>query len=237
MEDYKLIPLNNGRFTKVSPEDYEWLSQFKWYEHQGYVKRGNYQKGVGKKPQIQMHREILNPPEHLEVDHINRDGLDNRRSNLRTATRMQNTHNTGPRKRGNSKYKGVCYLAKGNHQKRWRVQFNHGGKRLYSDCFATELEAAQAYNKAAKKFLGEGSYAFLNDVPEGDVDINKPQLRATNKTGYRGVCQDGKGFVASIRVRSIRKHIGTFKTPLEAALAYDEKARELLGDKVKLNFP
>ena len=92
------------------------------------------------------------------VDHINGDGLDNRRSNLRSATKQQNTFNQKARG-GTSKYKGVCREEKSNS---WRAYITHNGRRISLGRHQTEEDAATAYNLAARKLFGD--FARANDV-------------------------------------------------------------------------
>jgi hypothetical protein len=105
-----------------------------------------------------MHRQILNAPDSLIVDHINGNGLDNRKANIRTATYTQNSCN---RKKANkdtwSQYKGVTFNAK---RKKWKARIQVHGRKIYLGSFNAETNAAKAYDKAAKKYHKE--FAALN---------------------------------------------------------------------------
>jgi len=108
---------------------------------------------------LRMHRIILDAPDNKYVDHINRDGLDNRQCNLRLATNAQNIANQAARPGLSSRYKGVHRVKRKCRLRRpWRAYCST--KKL--GYFATEREAALAYNRAAKKKWGE--FALLNDV-------------------------------------------------------------------------
>ncbi len=98
-------------------------------------------------------------PEDMEVDHINGNGLDNRRKNLRICTRLQNVRNTPKRKDTQSKFKGVHFLKK---RDKWIARIQVEGKRINSGYFNTELEAAKRYNELATKYHEE--FAYLNPV-------------------------------------------------------------------------
>jgi hypothetical protein len=158
---YRRINLGEGRFTIVEPPDFYQLNHFHWYaEGQDvhiYAVR-NIIKARGKSTTIRMHREIMNAPAGLLVDHRNNDTLDNRRANLRLATYSQNKINSRRDKsKTSSRYIGVS-LVKSNGK--WRAYINCDRKRIYLGRFASETEAAKAYDDAAKKYHGE--FARLN---------------------------------------------------------------------------
>ena len=107
-----------------------------------------------------MHRQIMNAPKGIVVDHINRNGLDNRKANLRFATVSQNNWNS--RKGfncGSSKYKGVSWS---KDKKKWAVWLSVNKKNKQFGYFDDEKEAARVYNEVAKKHRGE--FAVLNNV-------------------------------------------------------------------------
>jgi hypothetical protein len=99
-----------------------------------------------------MHRQILNPKESDHVDHINGNGLDNRRDNIRACSCSQNLMNRQNHRPTTSGYKGVS-LHKRN--KTWRATINLNGKQIYAGCYATPVEAALAYNAKAIELFGE----------------------------------------------------------------------------------
>jgi hypothetical protein len=107
---FRLIPLTRGEFAKVSPCDYPSMARFNW--HAQRAAHGYYAALCrtinGKKKTIFMHSLIMNPPAGLMVDHIDGDGLNNCRPNLRIATNAQNNRNCCAKINGKSKYKGVC---------------------------------------------------------------------------------------------------------------------------------
>ncbi len=148
----KKIELSKGKEALVSDEDWEELSRTAWYEEDGYaVGRPNLVEMVG------MHRWIMNAPEELMVDHINWDGLDNRRENLRLARRLDNSRNLRVNKAGrSSRYKGVSLHRNG----KWKVQVRVEKKNVTVGYFFIEEEAARAYDKAAVE--AHGAFASLN---------------------------------------------------------------------------
>lgn len=145
----KRIPLTQGKFAIVDDEDFDWLNQWKWYA----ARRGKVYYAVrgirikGKRHGIQMHRLILEPPLGLEPDHINNDGLDNRRANLRLCTRSQNRANSRKQPNCSSRYKGVSWNKRGRH---WTAYITTNYKRRHLGCFDDEEQAAAIYNAAAK---------------------------------------------------------------------------------------
>ena len=161
---YSKIPILGGHFALVDNEDFDYLSKFTWYLTKprtvSYAIRNRLASEGKAGETIRMHREILAMPG--PVDHINRNGLDNRRANLRPATESQNSQNRGIRSDNTSGYKGVgIYKPRGN----WRARISpEPGVRITVGYFDTPLEAAIAYDAAAVKYHGE--FAVLN-FPEG----------------------------------------------------------------------
>ena len=97
----KLLPLTKGYFAKVDDEDYERLARSSWHVNipsRNYIRAIGYVKRTGKYEKVYLHREIINAPNAIDVDHINGDPLDNRKSNLRLATTSQNRANSNLRK-------------------------------------------------------------------------------------------------------------------------------------------
>lgn len=151
----KKIKLTQGKFALVDDADYEWLVQFKWCIVK--VRRIYYAIRAVQGKTVYMHRFMLEAPKDMDIDHINHNGLDNRRANLRICTHIQNLQNKRSSCNGTSKYKGVSWCKR---DKKWTAQIEHGGQSAYLGRFANELEAANAYDKAAKELHGE--FAYLN---------------------------------------------------------------------------
>jgi hypothetical protein len=142
------IPLNKGKVALVTASDYELLSTFRWralrVRHTWYAVTV-----TDGKREMYMHDFILQADSGQQVDHINGDGLDNRRCNLRPTTHALNQAN----KRqvwSASKYKGVT--RRGN---RWRAYITVAGRFLSLGTFATPEDAARAYDAAARQHFGE----------------------------------------------------------------------------------
>ena len=160
---FRRIPLSRGKYAIVDPEDYERLSKYKWHIVGGastyYAARNTGQRIGEKRIVIKMHREILRVPDGMFVDHINHNGLNNRKANLRHATQAQNARNRRKGHRGNfhSKYKGLTWYRR---EKRWAVRIMVDCKSKFIGYFDNEIDAAKAYDQAAMKYHGE--FASLN---------------------------------------------------------------------------
>lgn len=146
----------------VDDEDYEKLKHYRWSYYKGT--RGTiYAHTHVNRVITKMHRmimEITDPS--IFVDHINGNGLDNRKCNLRIVNEHQSSWNTKKRKDGiSSKYKGVAYNDLNNN---WRARITKNGKKYEIGSFVTEKKAALEYNKAAIKFFGV--YAKLNIIED-----------------------------------------------------------------------
>lgn len=113
---------------------------------------------------VYMHREIIGAKDGEEVDHINGDGLDNRRANLRICTRRQNNYNTRKRDGKSSKYKGVCWSL---DHKKWRANITDiAGRQVFLGYFDSEVEAAKAYDEQAKVLYGDFARMNLPPAPK-----------------------------------------------------------------------
>jgi AP2-like factor (euAP2 lineage) len=110
---------------------------------------------------LMLHHLIMGKPKKgMVTDHIEHNGLDNRKENLRFVTPAQNMQNRGPNKNASSQYKGVGWFKR---DKKWKVHIKHNGKQFHIGCFTCEKEAALAYNKKALELWG-AEYALLNEV-------------------------------------------------------------------------
>jgi hypothetical protein len=151
----RYIPLTQNLFALVDAEDYEWLKDYKWHVTRrgacGTAYAGRRERGR----LVLMHRQIMNPPKGMVVDHINGNGLDNRRCNLRICTQKQNVHNSRGRAGKKSRFLGVSPAGD-----KWVAKV--GGQ--YLGVFDDEVEAAKARDRRAREIYGE--HAWLNFPPE-----------------------------------------------------------------------
>ena len=157
------ILLTQDKIALIDDKDFPLISEYKWRackNRDTYYAMAHIRKN-GKRTGLLMHRLILNAPKEMETDHINHNGLDNRRSNLRFATNQQNSFNQkiNKKKSSSSEYKGVSW---NKRDKKWYAQIYIDYKLHYLGYFDDEQDAALAYNEAAKKLFGE--YACLNLV-------------------------------------------------------------------------
>lgn len=153
------VALPSGHVALIDTGDLELISTYRWFIRRsrgGLYVRG-YPLGGPNVPDVHLHRLILGAPDGAEVDHINRDGLDNRRANLRLVTRAQNVRNMGGQRRSRSGYKGVAWDARTS---KWRAKIEIDGHAIHLGRFADAWDAAQAYNAAARAAWGE--FAFQN---------------------------------------------------------------------------
>src|SRR5690348_9221301 len=114
----KEIELSQGAVATVDDDDYEWLSQWKWYVNHGYAVR-NASLVNGKQTTVRMHRVITRCPNDLEVDHIDGNSLNNCKENLRVVPHSLNAKNRGADKDAKEPYKGISW---NKHNKRWVAQ-------------------------------------------------------------------------------------------------------------------
>lgn len=151
----KEIELTQDKVAIVDDCDYEYLSQFKWHaskDKNTFYARRRTPKINGKRRDIQMHREILDAPPDALIDHRDGNGLNNTRDNLRLSTNQQNQHNQHPRVGGTSRFKGVFWDA---GKQKWCAMIHINMKKIWLGSFASELEAARAYDDAARAMYGE----------------------------------------------------------------------------------
>jgi len=173
VEFVKEIVLPKGYTAKVDDEDFEWLSASRWrahvcggrYARKVYVVRSFTEDGISQSQS--MHRLILGLSGDRFADHVDGDGLNNQRTNLRTCTRQQNQRNRKREiacngQRCASEFKGVTF------ERGWRARIAFGGgERRYLGRYQTECAAALAYDEAARTLFGE--FAALNFPRQGEA--------------------------------------------------------------------
>ena len=166
----KVIQLTLNQVTIVDNRDYPKVKDYPWCAQKtrySYYAITTVKCPDGKWRRIYMHRLLMNVFDRLiEVDHRDRNGLNNRRKNLRRCTRGQNRVNSPKQHRQHrlsryrsSRFKGVGW---DNYKKKWKVGIRHTGRGWFLGYFTSEIDAAQAYNTKALELFGE--FAYLNDI-------------------------------------------------------------------------
>lgn len=221
----------------VDDEDFERLSGISWSSNgDGYAV--GYDKAT--RSNVLMHRVVMGATMGEIVDHINRRPWDNRKDNLRIASRSQNALNSEPRRarlhapdNPQSPYKGVHWRP---DSLRWGVQFR--GKHL--GLFASDRDAAVAYDAAVRESGIEGAWLnFPDGIVTGPETIRarvRPIARGTSK--YRGVAFNNQRqrWQAAARIDGKNIHFGFFDDEREAALVYDAGVRFFKGENAIVNF-
>lgn len=150
------VPLTQGQVAIISSEDYELIGRYKWCANKRKTRwyAVGYVKGTGRKncKVIYMHRLITNAPKGVDVDHIDGNGLNNTRENLRFASRTQNMQNERNIRKGTSRYKGVWFS---KQKSKWIAEIKVNKRKIHLGTFADEEEAAKTYDAAAIQYFGE----------------------------------------------------------------------------------
>jgi HNH endonuclease len=158
----KEIPLTRGYSAFVDDADYDWLSEFKWRAHKGGPGQGApyalrvTSRRAGRRP-VLMHREILDAPPGIPVDHVNGKTLDNRRQNLRLATTSLNNANQHTPIRNRVGFIGVF---PGRRGRGFVARYKKGGRTIYIGAYTTAEDAARARDEVVSKLYGP--FARLN---------------------------------------------------------------------------
>ena len=206
----KEILLTKGNKAMVDDCDYEYLSQWKWYLSGGYA--------ISNDKRKKMHRLIMDAKDGEIVDHIDRDKLNNTRSNLRIVDKQGNVHNQQKRVNTHNNYKGTQYIKRlGLWQSRCRMY----GNDYFLGFYKTEIAAAYAYNKKAIQ-LSECILLNKFEIPIdelekmliADLSQRKPAEKKSTKKGVywhkkTGGMKCGK-WEAKIRINGKYKSLGRF---------------------------
>ena len=150
----KKIPLTQSYEAIVDDQDYEELSKHKWHVSSSPPRPvRDTRKGINREGKvISMSRQVMNAPDHLQVDHINGNTFDNRRGNLRLCTNAENSRNQKPQYRCSSAYKGVSWDKKG---RKWHSYIKFEQHRYTIGYYEDERQAALFYDLAAIHFFKE----------------------------------------------------------------------------------
>jgi len=235
------IPLTRSTWALVDLCNLMSLSALTWYWGSGYALSDS--GGRANRIRLRMHRVILHAHPNQGVDHVNGNGLDNRRINLRLATQLQNTRNRTSEVVGISRFKGVS-----THPKGWRAYIGMHNEAIFLGSFGYEEDAARAYDRAAVALYGE--FARLNfpqeleDRKQETFCLRQSRKQGTFSSKYVGVVLSRGKYIARIKGSDVLSstgksafQIGSFDSEDDAARAYDRIAVLYGSDKRKLNFP
>lgn len=148
------LPLSQGKVAVVDFDDFEKVRGLKWhaFKNGGVFYAIRVVRENGKQRKVLLHRVITGCPPNLEVNHINGDGLDNRRENLQVCTVQQNAFaHRRKSKAASSKFRGVTWVNSRNH---WVANLTHCGKAFHLGYFDSEEDAARAYDTKARELFG-----------------------------------------------------------------------------------
>lgn len=162
----KTINLFGGKQAKVDDWDYEVLKNYRWHlAPTGYAQNSKY-RGNYKSVNTLMHRAILWSPPGYEVDHVNGDKLDNRKENLRIASRSENEQNKAPSVKNHSGFKGVSW---DRLRSKWRASIGVNRKSVHLGRFDSKTDAIRAYDAAVERYYQDGR---VNGIPKGIFVLN-----------------------------------------------------------------
>lgn len=162
VSDMRKIELTHGEFAIVDDENFEYLNKFKWYAIRYYKHHCFYAVRRDGGKTILMHREVMQTPKGMVTDHIDHNGLNNQKNNLRICSHADNIRNSAKSIIGTSKYKGVSVKIVGKH-KYYRGRIFLNGKevvRTFPYTHDGEIMASKFYNEQAK--IHYGNFANIN---------------------------------------------------------------------------
>lgn len=234
----KLIPLTRGKFAMVDDGDYDLVNKYNWHAYKNGNTNNYYARtwlpysGNEKRQSLSMHQLVIGKKDGLQIDHIDHNGLNNQRKNLRHCTQAENNRNVTSHKNRTSKYLGVSMSdskVKNRSYKYWKAQIKSNGKVMGLGSYLTEELAALAYDRAAEKYHGE--FANLNFPDRKDIPPRIRKTNITNKSGHTGVClhpcNKYKKWVAYKWINGRSKFLGSSTTKEGAIILYNEGIKKL----------
>lgn len=159
--DVAYVTLTHGYVAVIDAADVSLVEGFNWYAFCHYRADGALRTVYalrktslrdGPRRTALLHRQLMQPPDYMQIDHIDGDGLNNRRENMRIVTHQQNQQNTRISCKNTSGVKGVCWDIGKN---KWRAKISIGGKQKYLGLFTCIQAAAAAYAAASEKHHGK----------------------------------------------------------------------------------
>jgi hypothetical protein len=232
------IHLPSGHIAIIDEADWDLVKACVWHAnvskrcHVVYAHTRVLDPLTGRRQHVTMHRLIFGAAAGQRVDHINHDGLDNRRENLRLCTASGNGANSRLPVNNTSGYKGVR-----RERDRWMAAIGVNGKTIRLGTFDDKRDAAQAYNAACIAAFGE--FALPNAGVPTEPIARTPLLRQprwlakSGKSGYRGVTW--VSHAKRWRANCAGKYLGYFDDPWDAALAFNTASRIAYGYRAYQN--
>ncbi len=233
------FPLTKGYCALIDDEDLCLVNQYRWWTYED--KSGPnlfYALSTSTGKTMSMHRVVMGCQmgDGKQIDHIDGDGLNNQKNNLRFCTGSQNCMNRISAN-STSQHKGVTW--KKANQK-WCAQIMMDGRKKHIGLYEKEKDAAKACDQMAFQVFGE--FARLNfnheKVTEYAQDVTDIFKRKKTSSKYRGVSwhKSLQKWQAQIQINKQQFYLGIYSLEEEAALAYDEVAFKELGEFAKLNL-
>lgn len=223
-KNYVRIPLTQGKFAIIDAADFEKVGHFKWhFSNDGYARRNESRKITGNKHvTLKMHRVLLDCPADMHVDHIDGNGLNNTRANIRIVTAKQNMWNRRVKSTSKTGSRGVTF-AKG----KYHVKIVKDSKELCLGSFLSLAEATEAYEKNAKVIHGEffRSGIFTASELNGYEASRAPSSYPKKK--YRYTTYVNGKWRAQLIYKGKSIHIGMFESRDDASMAAENKITEL----------
>lgn len=223
----------------VDDEDWPNMMHFSWRIRLSN-KTSYAQRTVSTKKSITMHQQITGKD---NMDHINRNGLDNRRVNLREIDRSGNGQNQGERTGTTSRFQGVVQKENGQ----WQAQIVKDGHQYHLGVFEVEEDAARAYNAAAPLYYDGPKLNVVPDLPEGVTLGSRRVMRYPDRgqpdpledaayfpEKYLGVTKRSGSYQVQMSLAGVIRHLGNYPRPSMAAKAYNEAMLKIYNDP-KLN--
>lgn len=208
----KIIYTRKGEEIFVDDEDYKWLNQYTWYSSKGYAIRATSRKDSNKRKYIFMHREIMNAPKGMVVDHKDHKTLNNQKENLRVCTHQENSMNKKIANSNNSGYPGVYW---GEVQGRWIARIGLANETIRIGTYISWEDAVKARQEAEIKYFGEfkNEYLEINQEKYNQSSNRKISPYEKSISGVKGISWNkNKGkFETTIQIENIPTFIGSFK--------------------------
>lgn len=226
------VSLTQGKVALIDESDRRAVADYAWYAARRrdgrWYARTAMPGADGKRAWCEMHIFLMRPPRGMQVDHKDGDGLNNRRGNLRVCTHAQNTQNARPQVGRTSKYKGVHRHVDG----RWRAQINANTRRYLLGYYDSELDAAIAYDHAARRHFGEFAVTNASHFPEiAALDISEEEIRhrISHSRKHRKGTDHGMAKLTPDAVRRIRQRYASGEATHAEIAASERISRSLVS--------